>query len=326
MMFLAIEEPELYQHPRQARHFASVLRQIAQKPGASGVQIGYATHSPFFIEPRYFDQVRRVSRVAQSGMSAPNVQVDHATIERVCDRLREFFASAEVTVRSRWDQVCLQDLSEALFADVVVLVEGDDDKGILDGLAARDRTFESDGVVVACAQGKEGLYVPHAILTELGIPTIAVFDNDSGSPDRKRASGTDEIKAEKDAEQLDREHKRINRRLCRYFRQPQLDYPVGMFAQSFAAFDDRLEHQLALDWPEWETARDTLVASGRGTRTKNSASYRLAAEQSTTSPSGVLMEIVLNARALASGVRQMALAKASSDDDSRSEVMATTVG
>lgn len=41
-VFLAIEEPELYQHPGQARHFASVLNELAHSAGG-GIQVAYAT-------------------------------------------------------------------------------------------------------------------------------------------------------------------------------------------------------------------------------------------------------------------------------------------
>lgn len=57
---LAIEEPELFQHPTQARALASALRQLAMNPG-DRVQVAYATHSPYFIDPACFDQVRRVT-------------------------------------------------------------------------------------------------------------------------------------------------------------------------------------------------------------------------------------------------------------------------
>ena len=65
---LAIEEPELFQHPVQARAFASVLRRLAEDSDHK-VQVAYATHSPCFIEPTHFDQIRRVSRSAPARLT-----------------------------------------------------------------------------------------------------------------------------------------------------------------------------------------------------------------------------------------------------------------
>ena len=46
---LAIEEPELFQHPIQAQTFAKVLRSLAEDTGKR-IQVTYATHSPYFLD------------------------------------------------------------------------------------------------------------------------------------------------------------------------------------------------------------------------------------------------------------------------------------
>ncbi len=51
-LVLAIEEPELYQHPSRQRHLASVLLNLAEGalPGvAKNTQVIYTTHSPLFV-------------------------------------------------------------------------------------------------------------------------------------------------------------------------------------------------------------------------------------------------------------------------------------
>ena len=58
---LAIEEPELFQHPIQAQAFAKVLRSLAEDD-RKRIQVTYATHSPYFVEARFFHQVRRLTR------------------------------------------------------------------------------------------------------------------------------------------------------------------------------------------------------------------------------------------------------------------------
>ena len=59
-LLLAVEEPELYQHPAQARHIAQTFTSLTQ-PGAQ-VQIVACTHSPVFIDIRSFESVRVVRK------------------------------------------------------------------------------------------------------------------------------------------------------------------------------------------------------------------------------------------------------------------------
>lgn len=80
---LAIEEPELYQHPIQAQTFARVLRSLAENPDKR-IQVAYATHSPYFLEARHFDQVRRLTRSADN---PPVVAVHFATVDDVKAKL-----------------------------------------------------------------------------------------------------------------------------------------------------------------------------------------------------------------------------------------------
>lgn len=55
-IIVAIEEPEIYQHPVRARSFARTLLELSVQPG---VQVLLATHSPYFIQPERFDALHR---------------------------------------------------------------------------------------------------------------------------------------------------------------------------------------------------------------------------------------------------------------------------
>lgn len=280
---LAIEEPELYQHPTQARAFASVLRQLVEDKSGD-VQVAYATHSPYFVEPRYFDQIRRVTRY-QSGRGFPVVKVRSASLEAVCARLNGF--ESEQAIRSRWEQICLKNLAEAFFANGVILVEGDDDRAILEGISAPLNSLAVSGASVAAVNGKTKLLVPQAILDELGINTLVMFDNDSGLPERMRAQGKDPL----DIESAELSTRDQNRKILRYFKLPEKDYPKGILCDRVVALDDRLEAMIQRDWPAWETTRQDLIASGRGVPGKNAATYALAAQECQEKPSGELAEL-----------------------------------
>lgn len=288
---LAIEEPELFQHPSQARVFARVLRDLASESG--GLQVTYATHSPYFVDPKFFDQVRRVSRKQVDDQSHPKVTVHHATLEAVAARVDGFVAKDSVL--GRWDQVCTKNLAEALFADAVVLVEGSTDKGVLDGIVSRsgERQFEADGITVALAGGKQHLFIPHAILTKLDIPTLTVFDSDCGQGPRMRTAGKTA-----EADKRDESNRRDNRAILRYFGAPEEDFPVGLISPNLFAWDDDLERVVQRDWPDWETGREAILTQGRGSDGKNAATYALAAKEAGSDPTGEIREVINAARSL----------------------------
>lgn len=292
VILLAIEEPELFQHPAQARVFARVLRGLAVE---GGMQIAYATHSPFFVDARFFDQVRRVTRTEPAATAHPEVRVHGASLDAVARRLSGTGVTDEA-IRSRWDQVCTKNLAEALFADVVILVEGEIDKGIIDGIAARDsqRQLELDGITVAYAGSKQHLFTPHAILAELSIRTLVVFDNDKGCGDRCRRDG----KAA-GADAADENERATNRRIVAYLGLPEQDYPEGHVSPDLYAWADRLEEVIDAHWPGWASTRSQIIDSSRGAPGKNAATYALAAQECPDEPSGPLVEVIDAARRLA---------------------------
>lgn len=295
---LAVEEPELFQHPTQARVFAKVLRDLSNDP-KGGLQVMYATHSPYFIDPRYFDQVRRVTRRQEAADTHPSVAIRFASLDAVAKRI-DGSGVTDASLRSRWDQVCTKNLAEAFFAAAVVLVEGDTDKGILDGIAAREghAGLEAAGVTVAYSGGKQHLFTPHAILAELFIPTLVVFDNDKGCGTRQRANG----KSEKVVAATEENEIATNRRLLAYLGETVVDNPEGQISPNVHVWADRLEDVIENDWGDWETTRQSIVDSARGAAGKNAATYALAAQECPVDPSGALIEVTDAARALVSSM------------------------
>jgi predicted ATP-dependent endonuclease of OLD family len=295
---LAIEEPELFQHPTQARVFSKVLRDLSDDP-KGGLQVMYATHSPYFVDPRFFDQVRRVTRRQHAPGEHPSVTVHFASIDAVAKRL-DGSGVTDASLRSRWDQVCTKNLAEAFFAAAVVLVEGDTDKGILDGIAARkgQTALEVEGVTVAYSGGKQHLFTPHAILAELSIPTLVVFDNDKGCGSRQRADG----KPENEAAATEASEIGTNRRLLAYLGETVVDNPEGQVSANVHVWADRLEDVIENEWGDWNKTRQSIVDSSRGAAGKNAATYALAAQECPVDPSGVLTEVIDAARALVTSI------------------------
>jgi hypothetical protein len=287
-IFLSIEEPELFQHPVQARAFASVLRKIAQEADHD-VQIAYATHSPYFLEPDSFTEVRRMTRNRNEDQ-VPSVSVKSATRDAVCDRLIDIRRPEQV--RKHLSKVFLQYVPEALFARSVVIVEGPTDRAIFEGCALRDSRLDVNGVVVVDAIGKGMIPTIHALLAEFGVPSFAVFDGDEGCEARARSKDPRGEKSEEIAKERQKQAEE-NRRLLKYFQADQIeDFPQTAVLESCAVVEDTLETLLLAEWPEWNGTRQQLIAEGRGIDGKDATTYRQAALETAKEPPAWVSEII----------------------------------
>lgn len=286
---LAIEEPELFQHPIQAQAFAKVLRSLAEDAGKR-IQVAYATHSPYFLEARHFDQVRRLTR---SSDEAPVVTVHFATVSDVKAKL-EGIVDADVVDR-RLDNNVADQLAIALFANRAFLVEGTKDLAVFYGIGDRHSpgSLEAVGTSIVSVGSKASIPLAHAILTSIGVPAYALFDADGGFEERAKAKG-------KQQEDIDRERKNHvteNRRLLRYFCITENDFPVTVATDNVAIFEDNLETFLFDNWKEWCVACEKVEADTGIKISKNQLAYRTA----TLKAEGEVPEMLLRILAKAEG-------------------------
>lgn len=110
-LVLGIEEPELYQHPPQAKHLAHVLQQLSD----GNAQVLAATHSPYFVSGRGFENVRAIRRNA-----ADQAYSCAAVYQQLADREAEIVGKAPQPpkgLRARLDTTLQPALSEMLFTD-----------------------------------------------------------------------------------------------------------------------------------------------------------------------------------------------------------------
>lgn len=287
---LAIEEPELFQHPIQAQAFAKVLRSLAEDPGKR-IQVTYATHSPYFIEARYFDQVRRLTRSADE---QPVVNVHFATVADVKDKLLGIIDGEQVA--RQLDGVVTGRLAVALFAARVLLVEGDTETAVFYGIGDRDAIgrLESLGLSIVCAGGKGAIPLAHAILTSLGIPTYVVFDGDGGFELRGRAVGKKQSVIDAERMKLSIE----NRKILKYLGEVEVDFPPEHVGDRVATVSDHLESYLATNWPEWMASCTAIEAAAGIHLAKNQYAYRAATFEANGSVPEMFKQILAKAGAI----------------------------
>jgi putative ATP-dependent endonuclease of OLD family len=189
-LILAIEEPELYQHPTKQRHFARVLSELSSGalPGvAAQTQVLFASHSPLFVSMDRFDEIKLAKRMQVVDQSCKECFFTVATLDRVAARLQGAFLGrpGQFTadgLRARL-HIMGPELAEGFFADLVVLVEGPGDRAaVLAAAALRNIDLGGMGIAVLSADGKNNLDRPYLIFQELGIPAFPIWDcDDAGS-------------------------------------------------------------------------------------------------------------------------------------------------
>jgi predicted ATP-dependent endonuclease of OLD family len=282
---LAIEEPELFQHPIQAQAFAKVLRSLADDP-SKRIQVTYATHSPYFLEPRKFDQVRRLTR---SSGNPPVVDVHFATVSGVVAKLTGTLDAAQVA--RHLDGVVTGRLAVALFATRALVVEGDTEAAVFYGIGDRDGVgrLESQGLSIVSAGGKGHIPLAHAILTSLGIPTYVVFDGDGDFEARATGKTPKQIRDERI------NHSTENRRLLRYLGETEVDFPSEQVGDHLATMSDHLESYLSSRWPAWIASCTAIEAAAGISLAKNQYAYRTATLEAQGSVPEMLAQVLAKA-------------------------------
>lgn len=198
-LILAIEEPELYQHPTKQRHFAEVLRGLSSGtlPGVQGhTQIIFGSHSPMFISMGKADEIRLTRRSACADIAFKQCSFQALDLDTVAQKLEQGWdkpagSYSAQTLMPRL-HILGAELAEGFFANGVILVEGRSDKAALTATARMlGVNFEAAGIAILSAEGKSNLDRPYVIFRELGIPTFLLWDCDQHLAEAKRKPATD---------------------------------------------------------------------------------------------------------------------------------------
>jgi putative ATP-dependent endonuclease of OLD family len=161
-MLLLIDEPELYMHPQAIRRIRAALEALSQ----AGYQVIFSTHSPHMLTRETAMNTVVVQRDREAGTQAKRP---------AANLMHSMKANAAV------DAVfTIEALSEALFTDLVIVVEGTSDVRLLSAAYAayHGRTIEQDSVAFLPVQGSDKVRPVLNILRDMGLKAIGVGDLD----------------------------------------------------------------------------------------------------------------------------------------------------
>lgn len=185
-LILGCEEPELYQHPPQARHLADVFIELTNDNN----QILVTTHSPLFVSGEGFEDTRLTRKINPN----TGTTVRGLTFQNLCDRIRR--ATGEIPnaringLVAKIHQALQPNIAEMFFARVPILVEGLEDVSYITTelhLSNRWSEFRRLGCHLIPVGGKDKLIQPLAIALELDLPVYVIYDadGDTARPDHR---------------------------------------------------------------------------------------------------------------------------------------------
>ena len=176
-LLLGCEEPELYQHPPQARHLADVFMELIK----GNNQVIITTHSPLFVTGDGFENTSIVQNKGQD----IGATVRTISFEKLCERIR--FVKGENPNRpieglmAKIHQTLQPGIAEMFFTRIPILVEGLEDVSYITTellLSNQWSDFRRLGCHLIPVGGKDKLIQPLAIALELGLPVFVIFDAD----------------------------------------------------------------------------------------------------------------------------------------------------
>ena len=175
-LIMGIEEPELYQHPPQARYLAETLLDLSE----TGAQLLLCTHNPLFIPGDNFDKIRIV-RENSTPSHTLVTSISYSKLAEELEALGDKHTQESGMVAKLYPSLNPV-MNEMFFCKVLILVEGYEDVAyitsylLLTGLISEFRRF---GCHIVPVEGKSKLLKPLTLAKLLSIPVFAVFDGDT---------------------------------------------------------------------------------------------------------------------------------------------------
>ncbi|MDE0255106.1 MAG: ATP-dependent endonuclease [Rhodospirillaceae bacterium] len=173
-LVLGCEEPELYQHPPQVKHFASVFKGLSKEES----QVILTTHSPYFVDIESLDGLIKVSRPKD------HTEIKVGNLENLTEKYNECFEDSDRKISAVKAKLSMQlqpKSNELVFSDFVVLVEGISDRSYLEtflALSGRGSQFRRLGCNIIEAGGKSSLILLQLLASQFDIPHYVIFDCD----------------------------------------------------------------------------------------------------------------------------------------------------
>jgi len=175
-LIMGIEEPELFQHPPQARYLAETLLELSQ----ANSQIIICTHSPLFIPGDSFDKIRLACEQGEPSETKIK-RLTYDSLAKELHKVGEKLVSESGMVAKLYPSLNPV-VNEMFFCKKLILVEGHEDIAYISSyllLTEKMNEFRRHGCHIVPVEGKNKLIKPLAMAKLLNIPTMVIYDSDT---------------------------------------------------------------------------------------------------------------------------------------------------
>lgn len=190
-LILGFEEPELYQHPPQAKHLSWLLEELSKNDN----QIIITTHSPYFVSSKGYENIRLIRWFSDSSTS----KISQVGYEQLCSSIASALKcnpQAPTELMASVEQIMQPSQCELFFCKVPILVEGPEDVAFISAYISftnKWADFRRFGCHFVVSGGKTSMSRPLVIAQHLGLPVFIIFDGDCD-----KAVGTNEAEHRRD--------------------------------------------------------------------------------------------------------------------------------
>jgi len=181
-LVLAIEEPELYQHPPQSRYLAELLHDLT----GDSSQVIVCSHSPLFIPGDDFETVRVVRDFGSPSCSSVS-RLSYSKLSKTLENSGQKLLKEKGMLAKLYPSLN-PSINEMFFCRVLFLVEGIEDVAHISSYLSLQGVmsdFRRYGCHIVAVGGKSELIKPAAMAKQLDIPVFIVADADTDVTNEK---------------------------------------------------------------------------------------------------------------------------------------------
>lgn len=175
-LIMGIEEPEIYQHPPQAKYLAETLNDLSEKDS----QILICSHNPLFIPGDNFEAIRVVREKDKPSTSYIS-QLSYADLSGKLESSGQKVLKEEGMLAKLYPSLN-PIINEMFFCNNLILTEGIEDVAYISTylmLTGRIMDFRKYGCHIVPVGGKSSIIKPLAMAKLLNIPVFVVCDADT---------------------------------------------------------------------------------------------------------------------------------------------------
>ncbi|MDO9035692.1 MAG: AAA family ATPase, partial [Methanoregula sp.] len=226
--YIVADEPEAYLHPLAQRSLCNIFEEIA----GNGTQIIITTHSPHFIPQNHLNGLIRVW-MENNRTKCKKIDLDEL-LSKKKTRIQSSGTAEGLT--ARLDRMLTVQIKEGLFANSIVLCEGESEALSLEIWGEiLGFNFFKVGMAIVPSSGKFSMIDLAEFYQNLNIPVFLIFDSDNDCRDNEKKNNSTH-----------------NKFLLNFAGSELVDFPDTQIKENYCVFSPNFDKVLELNDPKYK--------------------------------------------------------------------------